>query len=894
MTAGAEFRRFAVREAERYGGGAPVFLRELLQNARDAGARRIDIETVRTDSVESVTVSDDGRGMSRRHAEKFLLTLYASSKRSVEGTAGRFGVGFWSILAFEPSEIRISSRAEGGAEGWELIFDADLETEGFRRCSRPHGTTIRLVRRARAKDLSGDVWSLVRRDARHLRRPGSDEPVAVVVNGRPATEPIEPGSPGLYFSRRGLRGAVTLASEPRVDVLAHGLRVRTAATVEDLLLRPGRERSSRHRIGHSGPAPRVVVDSDRLAVLMDRGDIAQDRELERVVRVVRAETERLWRREIDRLAPRPLPERVFRALKFPLAVAAIVAGSFGAWSGLRGGADDRAVIRTVSVSSPASRFVLEPFVDLADRYEGPVTGAVDGSGDFPAIRYAPAKERPFLAAFRVIGIDDDGRPIEAPGEPVPAEGPRDSGREGLDIEVRFESSGPFLRLPVPTGHGVVVDSVRVDGRPEKVFLSPAGEPMIRASSRPGITGRAAYRTVPVREEGARSSRWPRLPPGIAREAAGLRALPVGQRIAGAVTLIRRATETGKAGDGEGTGFLEQCFAVGGGDCDVVNTALAAVLAEIGLPVRLAVGWVGSEGRVLDGLHAWVEVDIGEGRWVPSDASKPTASIGGSTATTPLPTPSVRKRSKAPSRPRVRWVVTLIAAVTAAGMALWAVLALRTRRRFIAGRGRETGPLVESLLNESASRTVRGEAWKRPLVPTMGVTGMVSLEFVERAAGDGVLFVGKDVAGETGKSCERGTFIVDGATDAGRVVAAAFGAIDLDRWERLWKNSVRDALCDEIETGVAGRVRPVEVRLSPGIDTEVEVTPGICGKPIRCLIDPEGPTWKRLRDNRTIGPAERLFRAVDLLVGGMMPAPEEFVRLLSELAVEAVVERGGPR
>ena len=63
---------------------------------------------------DRVTCRDDGCGMSYQHARRFLFALYASSKEASREQAGKFGIGFWSVLRFEPSTIVIRSRPSRG------------------------------------------------------------------------------------------------------------------------------------------------------------------------------------------------------------------------------------------------------------------------------------------------------------------------------------------------------------------------------------------------------------------------------------------------------------------------------------------------------------------------------------------------------------------------------------------------------------------------------------------------------------------------------------------------------------------------------------------------------------------------------------------------------------
>ena len=79
---GRDFRERARHEAERYGADGWVFIRELLQNARDAGAGRVRIDVDCSGGKDRIACRDDGEGMTWTHARDYLFTLYASSKRA--------------------------------------------------------------------------------------------------------------------------------------------------------------------------------------------------------------------------------------------------------------------------------------------------------------------------------------------------------------------------------------------------------------------------------------------------------------------------------------------------------------------------------------------------------------------------------------------------------------------------------------------------------------------------------------------------------------------------------------------------------------------------------------------------------------------------------------------
>src|SRR5690606_6618789 len=80
--------------------------------------------------------------------DRFLLRLYASSKEDDRDSIGFFGVGFWSVLLFEPREIRVVTRNGGTVSA----FTVDCVGRRIRPLPPPAdpapGTTITLVRPA--------------------------------------------------------------------------------------------------------------------------------------------------------------------------------------------------------------------------------------------------------------------------------------------------------------------------------------------------------------------------------------------------------------------------------------------------------------------------------------------------------------------------------------------------------------------------------------------------------------------------------------------------------------------------------------------------------------------------------------------------------------------------
>jgi hypothetical protein len=84
----AGFRGRARFEADRYGSDRWVFVRELLQNARDAGATRVAFSIEGEAGRDRIRCRDDGCGMTFEHARRYLFTLYASMRRGWRVASG--------------------------------------------------------------------------------------------------------------------------------------------------------------------------------------------------------------------------------------------------------------------------------------------------------------------------------------------------------------------------------------------------------------------------------------------------------------------------------------------------------------------------------------------------------------------------------------------------------------------------------------------------------------------------------------------------------------------------------------------------------------------------------------------------------------------------------------
>lgn len=670
------FRERARLEADRYGPDPWIFVRELLQNSRDAGANAVAFtvgERPADDGrgvVEWVVCQDDGEGMTFEHARRYLFALYASSKEDRKNQAGKFGVGFWSILRFEPKTILIRSRPRNGA-AWAVRLDGSLERAEHVEPPTRAGTEIVLERPRGDGRLEHRIYDAVWQSARYLhRRDAHEQALPVTINGRSANAEFALEAPSASFRRRSVRGVVGLGRAPRVELFCRGLRVRSAACLEDLVAPAGRH-TARIRVQFpelpAGLAPQALLESDALEVLLSRSDARDGRALARLVKLAQRELERLVERQLAFARPIPwyrrLPELLRSRLRESLAwrtAAGSAVGAFAAlvlslwlWGGPASEAASEAepapplVVAGTGSDASTARHAYE---DLGRRYRGPrVDVLAEGATEPIELRYQPEGTRLHFAALALTRLLDDGAPdheVEARVAGPYRGAACERERECVAVELLIRGRGA-VRLPVPTGHRVVQDSLRLDEQPVALLATDEGHPVVDFGD--GRQGQLRYQTTLAADpEPAPAIRTvERMPEWLARRAQEQRHLGVNERVGKLLGFVKDKVAYDRSAEMEqrhaeamerGQSFIERTLELGKGDCDVQNGLLVALLQAADVPARLAVGYLGVEGEALPWLHAWVEYRDERGFWHIADASEralpqPTALAGGGNAAT---------------------------------------------------------------------------------------------------------------------------------------------------------------------------------------------------------------------------------------------------------------------
>lgn len=909
------FRERARLEADRYGPDPWIFVRELLQNSRDAGANHVSFtvgerpagEGEAPDArIEWVVCQDDGEGMTFEHARRYLFALYASSKEDRKNQAGKFGVGFWSILRFEPRSILVRSRPRNG-EPWAVRLDGSLErAEHVEPPTRP-GTEIVLERPRGDGRLEHRIYDAVWQSARYLhRRDAPEEALPITINGRTANAEFALEAPSASFRRRSVRGVVGLGRAPRVELFCRGLRVRSAACLEDLVAPAGRH-TARIRVQFpelpAGLAPQALLESDALEVLLSRSDARDGRALARLVKLAQRELERLVERQLAFARPSPwyrrAIERARSRLRESLAWRTATGSAVGAFAALvvslwlwgSPGGDETSEgegappIVVAGTGQPGAS--PRTYEDLGRRYRGPRVDVLSEQAAEPVeLRYRPDGERLHFAALAFTRLRDDGAPdheVEARAA-GPYRGVRcEPETKCVAVSLPIRGRGA-VRVPVPTGHRVVQDSLSIDGRPIALRATEEGHPVIDLGE--GAQGLLRYQTTPGAdpEPAPKTRTVVRMPASLARKAHELRHLRVNERMGKLLAFVKDEVEYDRtekmaqlhaAAMEQGQGFIDRTLALGAGDCDVQNGLLVALLQAADVPARLAVGYLGVDGKALPWLHAWVEYRDEHGIWHIADASErsasqPVAMGGGPSPAAERPVesevgarppvaeavvpsragePPAAEPEPRPSEPEPEPLPTVAAAPVedAAGpdaaapapvagggdplppawrVWLWPALALslllgavvalaggRTRRAFKLDHSADLSRLLQGVLQQPGAFGAMSALLYRPLVPLVGA-GAISLQRARELAAKGRLYRTHERPPLAMRASRAGTAVLDTRSPEGRTVADALGAIDLDRWDARLVASRTTPLVDEVNALLHRRREGWTLRVAP--------------------------------------------------------------------------------
>jgi hypothetical protein len=201
-------------------------VRELVQNAADAGARRIDVDVAydARRGLFRIQVHDDGRGMNAQEVEGYLTIGF--SEKDPTRARGRFGVGKLSPYALGITRMVVET--SDGRAAHRITFGSDGAGQLQRTEARPRGTAVRVYKqatRAEAERLTERTFQLVRERCGSLTIP-------LYVNGQQVNRTM--GLPTAYawsFAAPEGEGVIGLLAEPVQELMGGGIVLETGAPI---------------------------------------------------------------------------------------------------------------------------------------------------------------------------------------------------------------------------------------------------------------------------------------------------------------------------------------------------------------------------------------------------------------------------------------------------------------------------------------------------------------------------------------------------------------------------------------------------------------------------------------------------------------------------------------
>jgi Histidine kinase-, DNA gyrase B-, and HSP90-like ATPase/Transglutaminase-like superfamily len=634
-----DYRKWIEAGFKNYGKDPWFFIRELAQNSRDAGARNIRVKVgITAKGEEALVFEDDGRGMSYEDAKKYLFRLYASSKTTDKTSAGMFGIGFWTVLKFNPKQVLIESYYGRGGEknNWSVTVtvDQELKTSKSPGKLKSRGTRITLIRTAQAQ--SEQLFLQATRDALiryccYLRRNNrSADPLPIYIGGENITREMTlPGPVSLRFKRGPVEGAVGLAPRPQVRLYARGLPVWEGTNLEELSHIPP-EYNQQDNFGQ-GLAPVYLLNGNHLEVNISRRKVIDNRHLQQVRKVAEKALAQMVENAAEHVSPRGFSRKISDKLR------SFSKSGFVSFL--------KVLFWLLLLLIPIEIFLLKTFVkpmpqvNSLQSYPHTIslsadsdyyTGASVSHNDILAVSsgflYTPPRDRWFrlfyadrfgkASGFRLSSRLDQTLPTKLPKF--------DCRTQKLTVSLKIDQKGPIF-LPHPLNYALDITSITVDAKSvpmSALGFKRSGE-IVLSLIRPGLV---RYRCCPIKPESTQSlSQAKRIqftalppelgfPPEIENKLTRMLDKDVEQKVDTAVAMTSDllkyddSLETAKQylSFPGNRNWFQKVVQIGVGDCDIINGVTAIFLRKMGVPARLVIGAVGRKGEILTVLHAWIE------------------------------------------------------------------------------------------------------------------------------------------------------------------------------------------------------------------------------------------------------------------------------------------------
>lgn len=240
-------------------------VRELVQNAADAGAQRIEVD-VAFDGARGLlrlSVADDGRGMNESEVEGYLTIGF--SEKDPKRHRGRFGVGKLSPYALGITRMVVETC--DGLVTHRITFGSDGSGSIARSGPRPRGTVVRVYKRAER----GDAEALAERAFKLVQETCGSISIPLFVNGTQVNRDAALATPyALTIKLPAGKGVLGISSDPVHVLMGGGIVLETQSAI-------------------LGPEISFILDSPRLAPTLSRNAVRRDQAFDELLRAARAQ-----------------------------------------------------------------------------------------------------------------------------------------------------------------------------------------------------------------------------------------------------------------------------------------------------------------------------------------------------------------------------------------------------------------------------------------------------------------------------------------------------------------------------------------------------------------------------------------------------------------------------
>lgn len=240
-------------------------VRELVQNAADAGAQRIETDVAYDEgrSLLRLSVRDDGRGMNEAEVDGYLTIGF--SDKDPGRDRGRFGVGKLSPYALGISRMVVETC--DGHTTHRITFNRDGSGTIARLEPRPRGTVVRVYKscgREEAEHLAERTFQLVRDTCGSL-------PIPLFVNGTQVNRDVALSTIYAFpFNSPAGKGVLGLAAEAVHVLMGGGIVLESGSAI-------------------LGNEVSYILDSPRLAPTLSRNAVRRDQAFDELLRTARAQ-----------------------------------------------------------------------------------------------------------------------------------------------------------------------------------------------------------------------------------------------------------------------------------------------------------------------------------------------------------------------------------------------------------------------------------------------------------------------------------------------------------------------------------------------------------------------------------------------------------------------------